>query len=132
MKAQIAYEAYRDCLKSRTRNWHELRAGHLDKTDDIFDTWLRENKSSAELPRYFMGDYDSMPQHTKNGWEAFAENASEGFEAAWNKYADAAGANFHKDKGTFLPRYETLSSDQKIAVKHAVELVLERSYSCSH
>ena len=130
MKAQIAYEAYRDSLISRTRNWHELKAEaeHRDKTDEVFDIWLKENKSDA-LARYFMGEYDAMPEHTKNGWEAFADNASNGIEDAWNNYADAARSNFHKDKGIYLPRYETLDPDQKLAVEHAVTHVLELSHS---
>lgn len=74
-----------------------------------------------------MGEYDAMPQHTKDGWHAFADNASNGGEAAWNKYADVARSNFHGDKGIVLPRYETLAPDQKIAVEHAVTSVLERS-----
>jgi len=130
MKEQIAYETYRDSLKSRTRNWHELKAEavHKDKANEIFDTWLRENKSDI-LPRYFMGEYDAIPQHTKDGWEAFVDHASNGAEEAWNNYADVARSNFHKDKGITLPRYETLGPDQQIAVAHAVTNVLERSLS---
>ena len=130
MSAQIAYEAYRDHLKSRTRNWHLLKAeeAHKDIEDDAFDKWLIENKSD-ELTRYFMGEYDDMPEHSKGGWEAFVEHASEGAEAAWNNYAVAAVSNFHKEKGVTLPRYETLAPDQQEAVGVAVRSVLECSPS---
>lgn len=133
MTAQIAYEAYRDSLQSHTRNWHALKAEaeHKDKSDEMFDAWLRENKRD-ELSRFFMGEYDAMPEHTKDGWKAFAENASLGVEEAWNNYADAARSNFHKDRGILLPRYETLDPDQKIAVEHAVASVLARSPSFRH
>lgn len=131
--AQMAYESYRESLKSRTRNWHELKADaeHKDKSDETFDTWLSDNKREV-LSRYFMGEYNLMPQHTKDGWEAFADNASNGLETAWNNYTDAARSNFHKDKGIFLARYATLDPDQKIAVEHAVNRVLEMSPSFRH
>lgn len=79
-----------------------------------------------------MGEYDSMPKHTKEGWEAFAHHASNGVEEAWNHYADAARSNFHKDEGIFLPRYETLDPDQKTAAEHAVTSVLGHSPSLRH
>lgn len=128
MREQTAYEAYRESLHSRTRNWHELRksAEHKDKSDEVFDTWLKENQSDS-LSRYFMGDYDAMPEHTKAGWAAFAENAANGPEEAWNSYANAARSNFHKDKGILLPRYDAIDPDQQAAVQHAVERVLELS-----
>ena len=69
MKAQIAYEAYRVSLKSRTRNWHELKRNkeHEDKSDEVFDAWLKENKASM-LSRYYMGEFDAMPPHSQAGW----------------------------------------------------------------
>ena len=123
--APIAYQAYRKYLQSRTRNWHELKktvANH-ENTPEAFDEWLR-TQVDANLPRYFMGDYDAMPPHTKKGWHAFAENAGGGPEAAWNSYADAALSNFHKDSGTTLPRYETLDKDQQEAITSAITCVL--------
>lgn len=121
MSGQIAYEAYREALASRTRNWHELKrdVDHAQKTDEGFDRWLRENRPE-ELNRYFMGDYDAMPDHTKAGWGAFATHADEGVESAWSHYVDEAIANFHGDRTIVLPRYEELAKDQKDAVSAAV------------
>lgn len=130
MEEQIAYETYRDSLKSRTRSWHKLKAEavHKDKTEEIFDIWLRENKHD-NLSRYFMGDYNAMPQHTKDGWKAFVEHALNGAERAWNKYVDVAHLNFHGDKNIILPRYNDLDLDQQSALEQAITKVLEPSYS---
>ena len=123
--APLAYQAYREYLQSRTRNWHEIKKTpeHNEKSAEAFDEWLRTHEA-ANLPRYFMGEYDAMPSHTKEGWDAFADNAPSGSEEAWNSYAEAARSNFHKDKGITLPRYETLDADQQEAVTAAVTSVL--------
>lgn len=130
MSGQIAYEVYREALASRTRNWHELKReeAHAQKTDQDFDQWLRENKPE-ELNRYFMGDYDAMPAHTKAGWEAFATHAGKGVESAWNNYADKACSNFHRERGIILPRYDELADSQKEAISRAVSVCCSVSAS---
>lgn len=121
MTAKDAYEAYKNSLNARTRNWHNLKAEteHKEKSDSEFDIWLRENKSDA-LPRYFMGEYDAMPAHTKAGWEAFATHAERGAEEAWTSYVTAARLNFHGDAGFRLPAYTELDGDQHSALDAAV------------
>lgn len=130
MNAQIAYEAYRDHLKARTRKWHELKAepAHQGKSDDMLDAWIRDHQKD-NITFYFMGDYQDMPEHTKKGWIAFAEHVGDGAEVAWNNYSLAARSNFHKDHGIVLPTYEKLASDQQEAVECAVMKVLEQSSS---
>lgn len=130
MNAQIAYEAYRDSLKSRTRKWHELRAvpAHQNMADEMLDAWIREHHKDT-VTYYFMGEYQDMPEHTKSGWVAFAEHAGDGAETAWSNYCIAARSNFHKGKGIVLPRYEALAPDQQEAVQYAVMQVLEHSSS---
>jgi hypothetical protein len=132
MKAEIAYQVYRDSLQARTRNWHELRADpiHKDISNEELDRWVEKYKAD-QLSRFFMGEYDAMPPHTKKGWEAFAENAEHGAESAWNSYVVAAQLNFHKDKAIVivLPLYERLAVEQKEAVANAVTRVLKPDMS---
>ncbi len=64
-----------------------------------------------------------MPAHTKAGWEAFAEHAAEGAEAAWASYVAAARLNFHGDAAFVLPAYGSLAADQKDALEAAVALL---------
>jgi len=128
--AQTAYEAYATHLTHRTRNWHELKktANHQDKSDEELDDWIRENKKE-ELARFSMGTYEAMDtprhQHTIKGWKAFARNAEQGEEEAWNSYTEAAKVNFHGDKFFPLPSFDALDDDQKAACQYAVKCVLE-------
>ena len=133
MNGQIAYEAYRNFLNSRTRRWHELKAlpEHENKSDDDLDAWIKENFHDR-VDNYFMGDYEAMPEHSKQGWNAFAEHVSDGPEAAWHAYCEVAKLNFHQQKQITLPRYVTLASDQQAAIESAVQKVLDQSFSFKH
>jgi hypothetical protein len=124
MTGKVAYEAYKTILKSHTRNWFELKekSEHKGRSDEGFDRWLKDNESD-KLNRYFMGDYESMPAHTKAGWDAFADKAGEGAEVAWNNYVTVAKLNFHKVLP--LPNFMELMLDQQAALKAAVSCVLE-------
>lgn len=125
MNGQTAYEAYKASLNSRTRPWYDLksRSEHEGREAAEFDQWLKENKPD-ELTRFFMGDYELMPSHSREGWEAFAaaaiEKPNEPAEA-WNSYASKADLNFHKDRR--IPFFEQLATDQKDAIKVAMDAV---------
>lgn len=131
MTARIAYEAYKNYLRCRTRNWHKLKEQpeHATRTDKELDRWIKKTYGSLELKRYFMGSFEAMPEHTLRGWESFAESAQDGAEAAWNSYTQSALQNFHQDPQTPLPLYNELLLDQQDAVLHAVQTMLEDSYS---